>query len=194
MDNEAEIPKTTSAPVAGRYRISLAVAIIFTVFSYVLMHTAGDYKDSMKVIVADVVSYYNYLPAVFKYQNLKFEELPLRIGTITAADGTVVEKMSMGLAFLYLPFYLIAVLYIKITGLPYEVYSAPFAYMLNLSAIVYFLAGLLFLRRVMMRYFSDLVIAMGMATVFLGTNFLFYTAYSGPLTHVYNFALISLFL
>jgi hypothetical protein len=187
------IRRLIPAPLTGRGPISFVAAIVITLTSFTLLQSGGDYKNTMNVIVSDVASYYNYLPAALKYQNLKFEELPLRIGFVTTPDGIRVEKMTMGLALLYLPFYLIALLYIKVAGLPYDEYSSPFSYMLGLSGIFYLLAGMLMLRKLLLRYFKDMIAAFGMITVFLGTNLLFYSAYNGPFSHVYNFALIACF-
>lgn len=183
-------------PLTGRKknRFSLALIVVFSVFSLGLMFTSGDYKVSERVISWDVISYYNYLPAAFNYQDFHFEKLPMRIGYVTAPDGVVVQKMSMGLSFLYLPFYQLGLLYVRVLGLPYSDYGAPFPLLLCLSAIFYFLAGMLILRKVLLRYFSDLVVSLGLAGIFLGTNLLYYTAYYGPMSHVYNFFLIALLL
>lgn len=171
--------------------LSLIACIVFGFFSIGLMLTSGDYKENSKVLIWDVACYYNYLPAVFKYHSLDFEKLPLRYGYITSADGIVSEKMTMGLAFLYLPFYLIAWLYVGISGLPYDEYSAPFCLLISLSAIFYMLAGMVVLRRVLLKYFSDVVVTIGLCCVFLGTNMVYYTAYEGGMSHVFSFFLIA---
>lgn len=173
--------------------LSKATVIILSVFSLGLMLTAGDYNNKQKVIVWDVVCYYNYLPAAFKYHSFDFSHLPMRVGYKTSAEGKVSQKMTMGLSFLYLPFYLIAWLYTGIAGLPNDEYSSPFSLLLNISAIFYMLAGLYFIRKTLLLYFSDLIATLGLATIFLGTNALYYTAFDGPMSHAYTFCLISLF-
>jgi hypothetical protein len=89
-------------------RWSLALAIILAVFSLALMFSVGEYNDTIGVINSDVISYYNYLPGALKYHDFDFKELPIRVGYVTADNGVVAEKMTMGVSFLYLPFYLLA--------------------------------------------------------------------------------------
>ena len=174
--------------------ISMVAILLMTVFSLGLMFSVKDYQVSERVISWDVASYYNYLPAAFKYHSFDFNTLPLRAGYVISPNGLVSEKMTMGVAFLYLPFYLLAWLYILIAGVPNFEYGPEYSLMMNLSAIVYFLAGMLFLRKVLLHYFSDLVTALGLIGIFFGTNLLYYTAYYGPMSHVYSFFLISCFL
>jgi hypothetical protein len=102
--------------------------------------------------------------------------------------------MSMGLAFLYLPFFQIAHAYILITGKPFNEYGTPFTTLLCISAVFYLALGLFVLRRFLLRYFSDNITALTLIAITLGTNLMYYSAFEGPLSHVYNFAIISLFL
>jgi hypothetical protein len=178
----------------GRSPLSAAAIYILIAFCIGLMLTAGDYLDKSKIIIFDVACYYNYLPAAFKYQSFDFVNLPMRHGFAVSPEGIVCEKTSMGLAFLYMPFYLIAVLYTKMAGLPNDEYSSPFMLALNVSAIFYLALGLIFLRKILLLFFSDKVTALGISIVFLGSNLLFYSAYDGPMSHVYVFSLISIFI
>jgi hypothetical protein len=181
--------KITARPV------SLGAVIIFSLFALGLMLTAADYMVDTKIIGWDVSCYYNYLPAVFKYHSLDFAHMPLlRPAVVVTPEGFVVEKTTMGLSFLYLPFYLLAWLYIIISGLPDQEYSTPYSIALALSAIFYFTLGMIFLRKVLLKYFNDIVTAIGLAVIFLGTNMVFYTVYEGPMSHAYVFFLISVFL
>jgi hypothetical protein len=118
----------------------------------------------------------------------------MRVGYSKSPEGIVSQKMTMGLAFLYLPFYGIASLNVWLAGLPNDEYSPPFGLWMCIGAIFYFLAGMLMLRKVLLRYFSELVVILGLCCVFLGTNLVYYTAYEGCMSHVYNFFLISSFL
>ncbi len=175
-------------------KISLIICYVFAACSLCLLISNGDYKVHGRIIASDVYSYYNYLPGVFKYHRLDFNKLPMHSGWVRDQEGRVSQKMTMGLAFLYLPFYLIAWLYITITGLPNDEYSAPFSLMLSMGAIFYMLAGMLVLRRLLLKYFNDIVIAVGLCCLFFGTNLLYYTVYEGGMSHVYNFFLIASFI
>ncbi len=171
--------------------ISFFAVLILALFALALMITEADFVEPAKVFGWDVTCYYNYLPAFFKFHTLDFPKLTLQAGFVILPDGIVVEKTSMGLAFLYMPFYLLAWLYTVIAGLPNDPYSRPFALALELSAIVYFSLGLIFLRKVLLRYFNDLVSTLGLVVVFLGTNLVYYTCYEGPMSHTYVFCLVA---
>jgi hypothetical protein len=95
-------------PILRKSRASLFTCIILALFSLGLLTTSKDYLKKPGVIVWDVVCYYNYLPALFKYHTFDFDKILLRPGYIVSPEGFVVEKTSMGMAFLYLPFYLAA--------------------------------------------------------------------------------------
>jgi hypothetical protein len=174
--------------------ISFIALIILSLLALGLMFTAGDYLVPNKIFGSDVVSYYNYLPALLQHHSLHFEKLHLLYGFQVTPEGYAVEKTTMGLAFLYLPFYLFAWLYITLSGLPNQEYSTPYALALALSAVFYCFLGMLFLRKMLLRYFSDLVAAIGLGTIFLGTNLVYFTAYEGAMSHSYVFFLVSLFL
>jgi hypothetical protein len=179
---------------SSKNRASLIACFLFAVVSLVLLFNEGAYKTKGKIIASDVYCYYNYLPAVFKYHRLDFEKLPTRIGYMRNAEGTVCQKMTMGLAFLYLPFYLIALLYISLSGIPNDEYSAPYSLLLSIGTIFYMLAGMLILRKILLKYFKDWVVFAGLCFLFFGTNVLYYTVYEPGMSHVYNFFLISTYL
>jgi len=174
--------------------VSMIAVILLSAFALGLMLTIADFMDPAKTIGTDVACYYNYLPAAFKFQSFEFDKLPLRFGFVNTPEGFVVEKTTMGMAFLYLPFYLIALLVVNLGGLdPFE-YGPPFALALALSAIFYFTLGMIFLRKVLLRFFNDAVTTIGLLTIFLGTNMVYYVAYEGPMSHAYVFFLIALLL
>lgn len=173
--------------------VSAVVVVVLTALALALMLTAGDYLFNERVLCSDVVCYYNYLPALFRYHSLDFQELPLRAGFVTLPDGGVVEKMSMGLAILYLPFYLLAFGCVQVFGLDPFDYGTAYTLAISLSAIVYFCLGMIFLRKVLLAFFDDRVTAIGLVAIFLGTNMVYYTvAEGGPMSHVYIFFLFSL--
>ena len=167
-----------------------AVAIIILV--------AKDWTRENKVIVADVVSYYAYLPASFIFHDIKLvkkesfekgifwpEPLP---------DGNQVIKTSMGMSVLYSPFFLAAHGIAKLFGLEAYGYSPIYKIGLLASAFFYLFIGLFFLRRVLKIYFSEQITALTILTIVLGTNLLNYATYDACTSHVYNFALINVFI
>jgi hypothetical protein len=154
-----------------------------------------------KIIQNDVVSYYAYLPAGIIFSDLTFsfmQDLPEDFeGTIwlqTAPNGKPILRMTMGLAILWLPFFLLAHVTAQITGVQALGYSWPYSFSIFVAALFYLVAGLYFLRKVLLRYVSDLVTAITLAVVVLATNMMYYVISEPGMTHVYNFSLITIFL
>ena len=176
--------------------------VIFIVVFIVLNEGIG-YKRYTRnaIVVDDVVSYYASLPAAVVYHDLSFEfkkDLPEgfkgKIWTRTLQDGRQVLKMTMGMAILVLPFFLIAHLIALVSSLPADGYSAIYQFSVLIAAVFYLLAGLLFLRKVLRRFFDDRVIAIVIIAVVLGTNLFNYSAAEPGMSHVYSFFLFNGFL
>lgn len=174
-------------------------SIYFCLFVVVAMiWIAKDWQQERKVIAADVVSYYAYLPAAFIFQDIQLENRESFDKGLfwpeSLPDGNAVIKTSMGMSILYSPFFFISHGLAKLFG--WEAYGFSPVYKIGLlaSAFFYLIIGLFFLRRILKVYFPDHIVALTILTVVLGTNLLNYATYDAPMTHVYNFSLITVFL
>lgn len=154
-----------------------------------------------KVIQNDVISYYAYLPATFIFHDLSFEfakNLPAdfegQIWLQNAPNGKPILRMTMGMAILWIPFFLIAHALAHILGASTMGYSWPYSLSIFVATLFYLFIGLLFLRKTLLRYFSEVATAVALILVVLSTNMLFYVISEPGMTHVYNFALISIFI
>lgn len=158
---------------------------------------SGDWKKDNKVIAADVVSYYAYLPVTFIFNDLKLEKQETFDKGIfwpePLPDGNRVIKTSMGMSILYSPFFFAAHGISKVTGMDSFGFSPVYKAGLLLSAVFYLFLGLFFLRRILKTFFSEQITALTILTVVLGTNLLNYSTYDACMTHAYNFALINIF-
>ncbi|MCF8233160.1 MAG: glycosyltransferase family 39 protein [Bacteroidales bacterium] len=152
-----------------------------------------------QVISEDVRVYYAYLPAVVIYQDLSFEfmdELPdefiKRVAySISPEKDFRYLKMTMGLAILYLPFFLIAHLIALLTPFAANGYSAVYEAAIHFSTVFYVLAGFYFLRKILLRHFTEKVTSWTLVLLLLATNLLFYSTIRTGTSHGYNFALIT---
>lgn len=153
------------------------------------------------VFAADVKGYYAYLPAFFIYDDihlLKNEPYHSEQGTmiwyIQDEHGNRFIKYTCGTAIAYTPFFLIAHFLAESLGYPANGFSLPYAFALAMSAIFYLLIALIFLSKILLRYFSDHVTAATLLVLFIGTNALHY--YTGNMTysHGYSVAIIAVFL
>ncbi len=178
-------------------------SVVIIIVVIIVLNEGIGYKRYNRngIVVNDVVSYYAYLPAAVIYHDLSFQfkkDLPKdfegRIWTRTLPDGRQVLKMSMGVALLVLPFFLIAHLISLLTSLPADGYSTIYQFSVLIAAVFYLMAGLLFLRKVLLRFFNDRLIAIVIIAVVFGTNLFNYSAAEPGMSHVYSFFLFNGFL
>jgi hypothetical protein len=155
---------------------------------------------SRDVLKHDMYVYYSYLPATFIYNDWSFSfinDLPpddkRELWTLNTPDGNRVQKMTMGMAMMYAPAFGLAHLYAKATGLPADGYSWIYHFFMAMSALVYAIAALYLQRKLLLQYFSDEVTALTLLAVFLGTNVYYYVTTEGPMSHIHNFFLITVF-
>lgn len=179
--------------------LSILVIFIGTIFLN-FSHHRWQRKDV--VIEWDVKSYYAYLPATFIYKDLslqfrrdnieKFGDLIWPVETPTGKHAIVT---SMGLSVMYAPFFGAAHAYCLISD-KYEPdgYSMPYRFALVFSALFYVIIGLLFLRKVLKKYFNEAISALVIVAIGVGTNLLYYYSYEAAMPHAFNFSLIAIFL
>jgi hypothetical protein len=160
------------------------------------------WKNENRLLVWDVKAYYVYLPAtvIYKDLSLKFvEEHRDEIGDAMFLErgpkGIYTIMTTYGLSFLYSPFFLAAHGITSLTS-PDEAngYTSPYRLALVISCIFYLALGIFFLKKFLQKYFSAWVTAITLVAVVLGTNLYYYSTYEAPMSHAYNFAIISLFI
>lgn len=154
--------------------------------------------DTQAVLSWDVIGYYMYLPAAFLNGDmLQFAFMPDILETyrntgsyyqaFQIENGNYVIKYPMGMAICYFPFFLLGDLGAWITGHEQDGFSAPYQFAIGMSALVYSALGLHYLRKVLLRYFSDGAIALALLWLLLGTNYLQYVSIDGAMPHGYLF-------
>ncbi len=153
------------------------------------------------VISSDVIEYYSYLPATFIYHDLtlKFKETDPdyffnKVWGQKLENGNYVIKVSMGQAILYSPFFFLGHILAHASSYPEDGYSVPYAAGLTLSSLVYFLLGLILLRKFLLKYFSELTVTLILFVLSLGTNITMYLTMVPAFPHSYNIFLFSAFL
>lgn len=173
----------------------LSATIIF-----VYAVSLGRYKER-KVIEHDVCGYYAYLPATFIYHDLSFAfvdeqagEVKYSIWVVPSPSGKKMVKFPVGTSVLYTPFFLMAHLFAQLSGVEANGYTWPYHFFLLLAAVFYMLAGLLYLRRVLSRYFSIPVVLMSLLALAFASNIFYFSTSTPAYSHVFSFFLFSAFL
>jgi len=157
------------------------------------------------VLTWDAFGYYLYLPGQYIYHDLtKLEWLPgildqyrptgLLYQTIPLPNGNFAMKYLMGLSILYTPFFFLGHWTASWMGYPQDGFSAPYALAICFGAWVYALVGLLLLRKVLLRFFSEPVAALTLVLVGLATNYPQYVGVDSAMTHGFLFAMYALIL
>lgn len=182
-------------------RLSLLAIIFFVVAASWTNMNNGLWNRDHGVVIHDVISYYSYLPALFVYHDLSFKFIGKdpayfqgKIFNSKTKDGGNYQKMTMGLSFLYLPFFLLGYASAWLIGTPLDGFSYPFMCWLLFSSVFYVFIGLLYLRKTLLRFFDDQTVAFVLIFITIGTNLFFYTTLEGAMSHAYNFSLIAVFL
>ena len=182
-------------------KISIYTALFIILTAFVVQIREKKWDTDFGVVQGDVKGYYAYLPLLFIYDDIKIEHYGQyahknnnRIWCAAAPNGTNRIKYTMGMAILYTPFFFIAHVVASVTDYPSDGYSLPYQLMLAMSALFFLVAGIFVLRKMLKIYFNDLVVAITLLVIFLGTNLFIYFTEKMCVSHGYSFVLIALFL
>lgn len=150
-----------------------------------------------KIIDQDITYYYGYLPATFIYKDWSFffPDKPGFTGHVWSLDlpnGNRIQKMTMGVAYLYAPFFGMAHLWTLLTGGVANGYSPNYHMALIWAGLFYFLAGLWLLSSILIRFFSDRITAVLLLLLTFGTNLFNYATWDAALSHIFSFFLFAL--
>lgn len=159
-----------------------------------------------RVLQADARGYYAYLPAMFIYHDLRFDNYDemevknaydknLIYDYRQSINGKVVDKYFAGEALLLSPFFVAAHGIAMVTDLPADGYSQIYMVFVTLAALFFAMAGLFFIHKTLrIFYIDELAIAITLISIFFGTNLFYYTIGEPGMSHVYSFAVISAFI
>ena len=182
------------------------LVIIFILLSYIATNFTHhkwtrDEGPNRGVISWDIISYYGYLPATFIYGDVGLDFVDEegflndnKFWFYTTEEGKKLIITSMGLSFLYAPFFIMAHALAPVFGETRSGFSSIYQFFLVFSALFYVGVGFCLLKRILLKYFDSLVTAITLLIVGLGTNLYYYTTYEAAMAHSYNFALITAFL
>lgn len=148
-------------------------------------------RDKVPVITGDGRGYYSYLPYYFiKWQDIPFERLT---SSSSFLDQTG-NKYNIGESLLILPFFLIAHLLSFIFNYPVDGYSYFYQVFAGLSGLFYGFSGILILRKVLKRSFSEKITLLTLAAITFGTNLFNYMTSNSLFSHAFSFFLFALLL
>jgi len=156
----------------------------------------------------DVFGYYLYLPAKFIYDDITLEKknewLDPLVTKYKTTEGfyqaykgpkdTYVMKYTMGLSYVYAPFFFIANIAAPLLGYEQDGFSPPYQWMLLVGSLLFSLTGIWFLFKILTRYFSDSIVLITISFIVFGSNYFVMTAYDGLMPHNFVFTFYAIML
>jgi len=158
----------------------------------------------------DKAGYYVYLPATFiykdlshlsfyrditnKYELVKEDPLPCYGCHTQPATGRMLNKYPVGVAIAELPFFMLthAIVVLTHQGMP-DGFSPSYQLSVLLATIFWSVLGLWNLRSILKRYFSrDNIVLLTLLGIAAGTNFYYYAAFDGGMSHAFSFAFFTI--
>lgn len=147
----------------------------------------------------DVSGYYWYLPAFFIYKDAKQQAFSREVlekhectpdfqQAFLHPSGNYVMKYSGGMALQYLPFFAVAHTLAAPLGFEPDGFSKPYQLAIQIGGLLMCLLGLIFLRKMLLPYFSDKTVSIVILCYAFATNYLNFAAIDNALTHSWLFA------
>lgn len=182
---------------SNRFWISIIILILgFWCFN----HHELD-SEYNRPIRGDAKGYYAFLPAIFIYQDLSYDfvdEMEMKYypqdGSFAKAfrmkqpNGTVVNKCFPGTSIFYLPFFLLALLFSWMVGIPVDGYSILFQWSIAAAHLFYLFWGLLLLgKSLKINGVANHRIVISLVLVVFATNVFYYSVYDFSVPHIFGF-------
>ena len=164
------------------------IFFLFTVFTYKFWLVWLEFGP----FANDVDQYYSYLVAEFIHHDFSFK-FDHFYWLVPSESGQSVPKVTMGMAYMYSPFFLIANNIAHAHGYDGLGYSAPYMWCVHFGSIVYSIIGLWYLRKSLLLFFNEWITAVTLLLILFGSNLFFYTYKESEMSHGYLFCLISVF-
>ena len=176
-------------------KYSLVVWLLISLFAIKITLNLDPWNRK-PIIDQDVIFYYGYLPATFIYHDwsFTFPDSPGftgKVWSLPLPNNGRIQKMSMGLAMLYAPFFGIAHIYTLLTGGVANGYSPNYHIALVWAGLFYYILGLFLVRSILSGYFADSIVAISILVIGIGTNLFNYAIWEGAMSHVYSFSLFA---
>ena len=182
-----------------------SIAVIMLILTLISSNLNWGKEYWKGIIEADAKGYYAYLPAVFIYDDLNFsffheiEEVKYYDQNLfydyrSGAEGKIINKYYCGTAVATSPFFLVAHGITKMSGGEADGYSKLYPIFINLAALFYLLAGLVYLRLILGQFaIKEWQKAIVLVAAVFGTNLFYYAVVEPGLSHIYSFTFVTMF-
>lgn len=168
-------------------------------FIFVFIISVSTYFNLWKSnrIVIDAPSYYAFLPAVFIHHDLHLSYIDKdrafyqdKVWYLKIANGNKLIKHPVGLSITLSPFFLLAHITASIFSSPQHGYSLLYQNFMSAGVLIYLLIGLFYLRKLLLFFFDEKIVALTLISIAIGTNLLWYATFEGLMSHTVSFSLL----
>jgi hypothetical protein len=167
---------------------------------YVFVYATG---RADRPIRSDGFSYYVYLPSWFLFHDTTLSALARDCcGGVYPANTAIirwpttrrwVNAHPIGVAVMQAPLFSVGHALTKWTNLSPDGFTLYYQHAVGISGLLWTVAGMVVLGRILRRHFSDGVTAATLATILLGTNLYHYATFDSSYSHPYSFFLFAAF-
>ena len=170
----------------NKYINSRNLAILISLFILVAHYLIREfnYNHWSNMLGWDVLAYYIYLPSTFIYGDPGMVDQSIidhifqtynPSGTFyqafPLANGNWSSMYTLGYAVLYAPFFFIAHIWALLSEYPADGFSFPYQFTIANGVMIYIILGVFFIRKVLLKLFSDRITMIVMLFILLGTNY-----------------------
>lgn len=180
-------------------KISYGLCILLVLYASFAFYPSWKCEKDDATISWDAAGYYWYLPSVFIYKDIKHQAFKDSIihkyqGTpyfpgFQSENGNYIIKYTAGMAIMYFPFFITAHILASPLGFPNDGFSAPYQFAVQFGGVLMALLGLWYFRKLLLRFYSDKVVAITLLLLVFGTNYLFYAAIGVGMSHCWLFTI-----
>ena len=181
-------------------RKQIKIIVLFTALILFLLKLI---YPAQNILSWDVFGYYLYLPAKFIYHDpylLNQDWLNQIVSEYQSTatlyqinqypeTGNWIIKYSMGMSFLFAPFFFIAHFFAPILGYKQDGFSAIYGQLIEAGMFLFSIIGLNYLLKILFHYFESKIAIITFILIVFGTNYLQLTVEYSLLTHVPLFSL-----
>ncbi|MCD4770634.1 MAG: glycosyltransferase family 39 protein [Bacteroidales bacterium] len=181
---------------------SSLVSLITLVLLILVISSIKLRNPQNNILSWDVFGAYLYLPATFIYDDPTIKDLSwveninsTYNNTATlyqlspTSEGRNIIRFSPGIAIMMSPFFMLGHGYATLTDNPADGFSDPYQNAIILAGLLYAIIGLIFLRKILLKYLNDRVTAITLAVLCISSNFFFFITLGNDVPHVYAFTL-----
>ena len=189
-----------------KHKFSLvALVFIFLCYSsYRTIQLPQNPQNGYNAATWDALGYYMYLPSIFIYKDVKELKWVKAIDStynVTGGvfyqaskleSGTYTNKYLAGVAIIQLPYFLLGHYIACATHTIADGFSWPYQYALIIGLLFWGFIGLTLLRKILLTYFSDKVVAISLLLLALCSNLIQYIAVDSAQSHCALFTVYTL--